>query len=163
MRHKNCILVIIGAQTAFYSAFGFQPLSDAEADAIIAAEETARADKEAARIATLNEATVLSEGSYLTEKGDTVTIRQVAPPTLSSTSTKEQFTKAAPVQPTAEQIAAFEAAQAKEQLSFQLSATYYETASHLRWRHDGEAYEAWTPVNWKHLRGVHSVESDEAS
>ena len=165
MRHITNILLIIGAQTAQHSGFASQPLTDAEADAIIAAEETARAEKEAARIAQLNDATILSEGSYLTQEGDTVTVRQIEPPVWSTTKNPNQPAITEKAEPTPEQIAAFQAAQAqiKEQRSFQLSATYYETASHLRWRHDDEAYEAWTPVNWKHLRGVHSIESDEAS
>jgi hypothetical protein len=65
------------------NARDLQALSPAQADAIVAAQEAAKAERKQRARDSLNAAKVLSEGSYTNRKGDTVIVREIeAPVTL---------------------------------------------------------------------------------
>ena len=76
---------------AFQMLDANEPLAPAEADAIIAAREAAKAERKAARKAELERAEIISEGQGVLPDGRKVIVREVVPPNLpASTLTSHQ-------------------------------------------------------------------------
>ena len=143
------------------AAGGLQPLTEAEADAIVLAEATAEAAKKAALRAKLDSADILSEGETVLPNGQRVIVREVRPPEpveAAEPATEPKFTE-----PTPEQLAAFRQAQAKAFHTLHLSIRAYESASYIRWRYADADYAIWSPIQSRHLSGIVSIDSQSDS
>ena len=135
-------------------------LTDEAADQIIATRELETIARKEARLAKLDEATVLSEGHGILANGQTVIVREVEPPKakkpspLATTETVAATSK--------DQAAAvFRTHTDKEAQPVFLSATVYDgTLSRLSWRHADVHYVAYTNADFKLLRGVNSIETE---
>ncbi len=150
-----------------------QPLSNAEADAIVAAQVVANAEKEANRPINQVEFEVLHEKQARREDGGRFILRRVAPPDIPE---RESETDSDPfAELTAEDRAIVEAygltAAEVRYLSrveflwpviFPLSATIYEGGiTRIRWHHEGQSYTAYSNIDFNYLRGVRGFESPD--
>lgn len=137
-----------------------QTLSDAEADAMIAAQERAKIERYEARMAELEKAEVISEGRNVMPNGQEVIVREVRP------SAKEvEQPKDTPIAqqttPTPEQIAAWQAKAGKLTEALMLSATVYDRkVTRVSWRYKTEEFIAYSNADFNYLSGVHTVETD---
>lgn len=145
------------------TAAALQPLSDAEADAIVLAEETAKAEQKAALRARLDAADILSEGKTVLPSGQRVIVREVRPPQPVGASLAQPATEPELTEPTPEQLARFRQAQAATVHTLHLSVNAYESASYIRWRYENADYAIWTPIQARHLSGLFEVESETAT
>lgn len=139
----------------------FQYLASFEADAIILAQEATKAEQKAARIAELEEATVLSEGQSVLPSGQQVIIRKVAPPIKEAAKSVEPKPTQIPTLSPG-QIAQWQRRADKESQVIMLSATVYDEAvSRLSWRllGEGSEYVAYANLDFNLLRGVHQLET----
>jgi hypothetical protein len=163
----SLILISLFTVAVGYSQDAAQHLSDTEADAIVQAQETAKAERQAARIAELEAATLKSEGRSILPNGQEVIIREVEPPqthpTLGATfmppvevKQKEELT---PKQ--RDQLQELQTLAQKEHATQMLSATVYDReVTRVSWSHDSEPYVVFTNVDFNYLSGTHSVETE---
>lgn len=149
-------------------------LTPAEADAIIAAEEQAKKERKAARLAELDDASVLSEGQGTLPDGRKVIVREVVPPEpvgASLVSDHEHRRMAEPesgavatITPsvTAEQQAwVDQQAQLQTHKVLMLSCTVYDrSVAEVRWKFEGEDYLAYINANLSILPGILTVSTD---
>ena len=153
--------VLITLSGAVYAG-SLERLSDAEADAIVLAEETAKAERKAALRAKLDAADILSEGETVLPSGQRVLVREVRPPEPVPGSQDACPAPEPKPSSSAESLTTFQAAQAKAQHTLQLSIGIHETVSYIRWRYEDADYAIWSPIQAKHLSALFEVESETA-
>ena len=158
----HCMLLACLLQVVYGEAL--QPLSDAEADAIILTKEQSTASRKAARRAELDQAPIKSEGQGVLANGQKVIIREVEPPTVVGAQVVEPAPSPAATnnqEPTPEQLAQLKSFSQRETQTLMLSATVYdESVTRLNWRHETTEYLVYTNANFNFLRGTHCIEDE---
>jgi hypothetical protein len=138
------------------------PLSDPEADAIVAREIATKEKAEAAHIANSMAFNVL-ERREVNLGGRKLISNRVSDPQLPERKTKK---RAKPISSAAIPPELLNRL-SKEQHTLLLSATIHEgepTVTHLSWRGvDGVEFEAWSSINWNFMRGVVNLSSETDS
>ncbi len=173
---KRCILIAVFAlPVAVLAVEGaeLQPLSDAEADAIVAAEAAARAEKEANRPINRVEFEVIDEKQAPREDGSRLIVRRVAPPDIPEVEpeplpdpfaelTDEERAIVEAYGLTAAEVRYLSRFDFKRHVVVPLSATIYEGGiTRIRWRHGGQEYTAYSNIDFNHLRGARGFESPD--
>ncbi|MEO0509471.1 MAG: hypothetical protein AAF065_06405 [Verrucomicrobiota bacterium] len=129
--------------------------SDAEADAIIAQQVAAKAQREAEHLANTVAFQVLERREMSMGDRKLIACRiadpklpkeEVLAPVISSGSAQApQFTNYIP----------------KESVTLMLSASVYNNSvTQLKWRHENIEYEVWSSIDWNFMRSVHSLKTD---
>lgn len=162
-RYLYALTLFVFSGLCLVEANESRPLSPAEADAIIAQREAAKAERKAARLAELEEAEVLSEGEDALPNGRKIIIREVRAPENIETPLAETSSDEASKRPEgiAEQLAWIKEQEKLQRHKVQMfSCTIYDReVTQVRWTHDDERYLAYTNADFNYLRGVTSVET----
>jgi len=143
-----------------------ESLDASEADAIIQARETAKADHRAARIVELEKAIVKSEGRGVLPSGQEVVIREVEPPqSVAGLIHRPVHFQALPTETLSPELLvklqALQARAEKEHVVLMLSATVYDhSVTRLSWRTGKIENIAFTNADFNFLRGVHSIQTE---
>lgn len=159
MRLTFCILPVLSflaSSQCGHADSSLSPLSDAEADAIIAQQVAGKAQAEAEHIANSVAFTVL-ERREVDMGGRKLISNRVSDPKLPKL--KVKTSTAAPadyvIPPEFLEYAA------REHVTLMLSATVYNReVTHLKWRHEEIEYEAWSSIDWNFMRGVNNLKSE---
>ena len=156
----HCMLIVCLLQAVCGETL--QPLSDAEADAIVLQKETSREARKAERRAELDQAPIKSEGRGVLANGQKVIIREVEPPAMVAPSaTKDRKTEVAQPTLTPEQLEQLKSISDRKYYTLMLSATVYDRAvTRLSWRHETTEYLAYTNADFNFLRGTHCIEDE---
>lgn len=159
---RYSIVLLLLLRVILEAEVPLQPLTNAEADAIVLKIEQSKTAAKVARRAELDQATVKSEGRGVLPNGQKVTIREVDPPTVVGAQLVEPAHRpVATNEPTPEQLAQLKSFPQRETQTLMLSATVYDEAvTRLSWRHKTTEYLAYTNADFNFLRGTHSVEND---
>jgi hypothetical protein len=155
-----CLTLILTLVTA---APPLQPLSDAEADAIIAAEAAAKAERHRAALESLMSVPALSEGSYTTPSGTTMIVREIERPTKPRAikPRRQKPAKQAPTAPRPDSSAPPVAILPQSMLMLQ--ATVYDgPQTHLTWQNAGAAHAVTLPVDWRAVAEIKNVQTPNA-
>jgi len=141
-----------------------QPLSDAEADAIVLQKEASRAARKSARRTALDRAPIKSEGRGVLANGQKIIIREVEPPKYVGAQLVEPAHRSPATnnqEPTPEQLAQLKSFSQRETQTLMLSATVYDQAvTRLSWRYQTTEYLAYTNADFNFLRGTHCIEDE---
>ena len=141
-----------------------EPLSPAEADAIVAHEEMIKSERKRIALEQLNAATVISEGSYTTKKGNTVMVREVVKP-LPPTTTKTKAKTKAKATPSPFGFAQENADNpAKQTAMLMFNAIVYgvgdNRVSQVIWQNDeGVQHSVVLPVDWEAVSQITQLET----
>jgi len=141
-----------------------QPLSALEADAIITARETSKANSRAAHLAELEKAPVKSEGRGVLPSGQEIIVREVKPPANVGASFRkpEPQQNASTFQDLApEGVARIPAQAQKTHHVIMLSATVFDkVVSRLSWKHENQEYVAFANADFNLLRSTNSITTE---
>ncbi len=141
------------------NARDLQALSPAQADAIVAAQEAAKAERKQRAWDSLNAAKVLSEGSYTNRKGDTVIVREIEAP-VTVLHRARVVRRASPPQERPERLAIPDTAKAQAMLM--LNATIYEgPQTYVTWQHEGAQHSVVLPIDWQTVAEIKSLQTPE--
>ncbi len=162
------LIPLLALPVALFAGEGaeLQPLSDTEADAIVAAEVAARTEREANRPINRVEFEVLDEREAPGRDGGRLIVRRVTPPEIPEREPEPVSDSLAEL--TDEERAIIEEYgltpvevrylgrfDFKWPVAFPLSATIYAGGiTRIRWRHEGMEYTAYSSIDFNHLRGV---------
>jgi hypothetical protein len=132
----------------------------AEADAIVLAQETTKAAKEAALIKRLQATPAKSEVETVQANGDIQIARNIEAPARGVAARSGSAPSSLPTaQLTPTQLAAFQAEAQKDYQALMLSVTVYDySISRVSWTDGGQKHTAYTNANFNYLRGVTSIQ-----
>ena len=152
-----CFSVMLTQAALAGNARDLQALSPAQADAIVAAQEAAKAERKQRARDSLNAAKVLSEGSYTNRKGDTVIVREIEAPVTVPHRARVVRRASAPQERT-ERPAIPNTAKAQAMLM--LNATIYEgPQTYVTWQHEGAQHSVVLPVDWEAVSQIRQLET----
>ncbi len=150
-----------------------RPLSDTEADTIVAAKVSAIAEREAGRPINQVEFEVLQEREVPRKGGGRIIVRQVNPPEIPVRKTEpipDAFADLAEEERaiveeyglTAAEVRYLSRFEFKWPVALPLSATIYDGGiTRIRWVHAGQEYTAYSNIDFNYLRGVRGFEGPD--